>query len=60
MKISQALWLSGLLLCSAAQAAGEPESCHEVRLAEVGWSEFNVSNAITGKLSCTLGYCTVS
>lgn len=56
MKISQALWLSGLLLCSAAQAAGEPESCHEVRLADVGWSDLNVTNAMTRYLLRALGY----
>lgn len=56
MKISQALWFSSLLLGSTAQAAIEPESCHEVRLADVGWSDLSVTNALTRYLLSALGY----
>jgi glycine betaine/proline transport system substrate-binding protein len=55
MKISQALWLSGLLLSSTVQA-GEAESCQQVRLADVGWSDLNITNAMTRYLLSALGY----
>lgn len=55
MRISQALWLSGLLLSSAVQA-GEAESCQQVRLADVGWSDLNITNATTRYLLSALGY----
>ena len=55
MKISQALWLSGLLLSSTLQA-GEAESCQQVRLADVGWSDLNITNAMTRYLLSALGY----
>ena len=56
MKISQALWLSGLLLSSTVQAAVEPESCQQVRLADVGWSDLNITNATTRYLLSALRY----
>jgi glycine betaine/proline transport system substrate-binding protein len=55
MKIFQALWLSGLLLSSTAQA-GEAESCQQVRLADVGWSDLNITNATARYLLSALGY----
>lgn len=55
MKISQALWLSGLLLSSTVQA-GEAESCQQVRLADVGWSDLNITNATARYLLSALGY----
>lgn len=55
MKISQALWLSGLLLSSTVQA-GEVESCQHVRLADVGWSDLNITNATARYLLSALGY----
>lgn len=55
MKISQALWLSGLLLSAAVQA-GEAENCQQVRLADVGWSDLNITNATTRYLLSALGY----
>lgn len=55
MKIFQALWLSGLLLSSTVQA-GEAESCQQVRLADVGWSDLNITNATARYLLSALGY----
>lgn len=55
MKIPQALWLSGLLLSSTVQA-GEAESCQQVRLADVGWSDLNITNATARYLLSALGY----
>ena len=55
MKISQALWLSGLLLSSTVQA-GEAESCQQVRLTDVGWSDLNITNATARYLLSALGY----
>ncbi|WP_158890315.1 MULTISPECIES: choline ABC transporter substrate-binding protein [unclassified Pseudomonas] len=55
MKIPQALWLSGLLLSSTVQA-GEVESCQQVRLADVGWSDLNITNATARYLLSALGY----
>ncbi|WP_273863179.1 choline ABC transporter substrate-binding protein [Pseudomonas sp. LA5] len=57
MKIFQALWLSGLLLSSTVQA-GEAESCQQVRLADVGWSDLNITNATARYLLSALGYKT--
>lgn len=58
MKIAPALWLSGLLLSTMAQAAEEPESCRQVRLVDVGWSDLDVTNAMTRYLLSALGYDT--
>lgn len=55
MKISPALWLSGLLLSAAVQA-GEAENCQQVRLADVGWSDLNITNATARYLLSALGY----
>ena len=55
MKIFQALWLSGLLLSSTIQAS-EADSCQRVRLADVGWSDLNITNAMTRYLFSALGY----
>ena len=55
MKISPALWLSGLLLSAAVQA-GEAENCQQVRLADVGWSDLNITNATARYLLSVLGY----
>ncbi|MGF7242208.1 glycine betaine/proline transport system substrate-binding protein [Pseudomonas oryzihabitans] len=55
MKIFLALWLSGLLLSSTVQA-GEAESCQQVRLADVGWSDLNITNATARYLLSALGY----
>ncbi|MDQ7914202.1 choline ABC transporter substrate-binding protein [Pseudomonas sp. 102515] len=55
MKISQALWLFGLLLSSTVQA-GEAERCQQVRLADVGWSDLNITNATARYLLSALGY----
>ncbi|MDT3723045.1 choline ABC transporter substrate-binding protein [Pseudomonas oryzihabitans] len=57
MKISRCLLLSGLLLCATAQAA-EPESCHDVRFADVGWSDLVITNAMARYLLGALGYDT--
>jgi glycine betaine/proline transport system substrate-binding protein len=40
-----------------AQAA-EPESCKNVRFADVGWTDITVTTAVTSKLIETLGYST--
>lgn len=40
-----------------AQAA-EPESCKNVRFADVGWTDITVTTAVTSKLLETLGYST--
>lgn len=55
MKTSPALWLSGLLLSAAVQA-GEAENCQQVRLADVGWSDLNITNATARYLLSALGY----
>lgn len=55
MKIFPALWLSGLLLSAAVQA-GEAENCQQVRLADVGWSDLNITNAMARYLLSALGY----
>jgi len=55
MKIFLALWLSGLLLSSTVQA-GEAESCQHLRLADVGWSDLNITNATARYLLSALGY----
>lgn len=55
MKIFPALWLSGLLLSAAVQA-GEAENCQQVRLADVGWSDLNITNATARYLLSVLGY----
>ncbi|WP_288404875.1 choline ABC transporter substrate-binding protein [uncultured Pseudomonas sp.] len=55
MKIYPALWLSGLLLSAAVQA-GEAENCQQVRLADVGWSDLNITNATARYLLSALGY----
>jgi len=55
MKIFQALWLSGLLLSSTIQAS-EADSCQRVRLADVGWSDLNITNATARYLLSALGY----
>lgn len=55
MKISPCIVLSGLLLGSTVQAA-EPESCRNVRFADVGWSDLAITNSMTRYLLGALGY----
>ncbi|MDR6234547.1 choline ABC transporter substrate-binding protein [Pseudomonas oryzihabitans] len=57
MKISSCIVLSGLLLCTTVRAA-EPESCHNVRFADVGWSDLAITNSMARYLLGALGYDT--
>lgn len=58
MKIVPCVLLSGLLLGATAQAATEPESCRNVRLADVGWSDLVITNSMARYLLSALGYDT--
>jgi len=58
MKIFPSALLLGLLLSSSVKAATEPDSCRTVRLADVGWSDLAVTNAMARYLLGTLGYDT--
>ena len=53
--------IAGLAVCLAgaglAQArAGDPESCRVVRMADIGWTDNEVTNALTAQVLRSLGY----
>lgn len=54
-KIALSVAIMATLLTSAAGAA-EPESCKKVRLSDVGWTDIQVTTAVTSNLLSALGY----
>lgn len=57
----RALWLAalpaalGAMLPGTAEAA-EPAACHDVRMADPGWSDIDATNAVAGVVLDALGY----
>jgi glycine betaine/proline transport system substrate-binding protein len=58
MKASHSLLLAASLFTPILATAAEPESCRNVRFADVGWTDITVTTAVTSKLLNSLGYKT--
>lgn len=58
MKTSISLLLAAVLGISLPARAAEPESCREVRFADVGWTDITVTTAVTSTVLQSLGYTT--
>jgi glycine betaine/proline transport system substrate-binding protein len=52
------LALAAVLGISSPARAAEPESCREVRFADVGWTDITVTTAVTSTVLQSLGYTT--
>ncbi|WP_372662811.1 glycine betaine ABC transporter substrate-binding protein, partial [Hydrogenophaga sp.] len=58
MKTSYSLLLAASLFTPLVATAAEPESCRNVRFADVGWTDITVTTAVTSKVLEALGYTT--
>lgn len=58
MKASHSLLLAASLFTPMLATAAEPESCRNVRFADVGWTDITVTTAVTSKILNSLGYKT--
>lgn len=58
MKMSHSFLLAASLCAPVLAQAAEPESCKNVRFADVGWTDITVTTAVTSKILSSLGYKT--
>jgi glycine betaine/proline transport system substrate-binding protein len=56
MKATHSLLLAASLFTPVLATAAEPESCRNVRFADVGWTDITVTTAVTSKILESLGY----
>jgi glycine betaine/proline transport system substrate-binding protein len=56
MKATHSLLLAASLFTPVLATAAEPESCRNVRFADVGWTDITVTTAVTSKILKSLGY----
>jgi glycine betaine/proline transport system substrate-binding protein len=56
MKATHSLLLAASLFTPVFAIAAEPQSCRNVRFADVGWTDITVTTAVTSKILESLGY----
>jgi glycine betaine/proline transport system substrate-binding protein len=56
MKATHSLLLAASLFTPVFAVAAEPQSCRNVRFADVGWTDITVTTAVTSKILESLGY----